>query len=217
MSTMNGKNSMGRGGAVRRPKGWGVWKCPVGAAGGWWMRPGRGIVLWRFMAPDGTPTCLPATLCACVPVCAFLPHCLCVPATLCACLPATLSVCACHSVCLPACHSVCVCLSVCHSVCLCACVPVCVCACVCVCVRARAPHSVCLPATLFAALLVGQPRCLPHGLSVCLSVYMLCCHSTGLATRAKTHCALPALLCKMPFYATPLHGWSRQPSHLSVG
>ncbi len=199
MSTMNGKNSTGRGGAVRRPKGWGVWKCPVGAAGGWWMRPGRGIVLWRFMAPDGTPTCLPATLYADLPAC--LPHCLCL------CVPA------CHSVCLPACHTVCVCLPACHSVCLCACVCVCVCACV------RPPHSVCLPATLSVCRSACWPATLSATLclSVCLSVYMLCCHSTRLATRAKTHCALPALLCKMPFYATPLHGWSRQPSHLSVG
>ena len=42
----------------RKPKGWGVWKCPVYGSGGegWWMRPGRGIVLWRFKAPDGERT-----------------------------------------------------------------------------------------------------------------------------------------------------------------
>eukprot|EP01044_Picomonas_judraskeda_P027794 COSAG03_NODE_8972_length_755_cov_1.690549_1_plen_213_part_10 len=36
-----------------RPKGWGPWKCGVVDSEGWGMRPGRGIVLWRFRAPDG--------------------------------------------------------------------------------------------------------------------------------------------------------------------
>ena len=32
-----------------RPKGWGPWNVHAG----WWMRPGRGIVMWRFRSPDG--------------------------------------------------------------------------------------------------------------------------------------------------------------------